>query len=81
MSTAKQIIADAARNWDDCCTAEPPYRIEDAIRENMNCREASVDDDGAVYISDPQMGHHLSYNEMENLVGWMRGMGMIPPTI
>lgn len=68
--THQQVIAEARDNWDD-------GDITDAIKERFNCREAKVDDDGDVWIADPQDGHWLSAEDMTGLVMWVHARQMI----
>ena len=43
----------------------------DLVREWANCREAEVDDEGYVWIADPQVGHSLSDEKLEELADWI----------
>lgn len=41
-----------------------------AIMEWANCREADVDDDGRIWIANPQRGHWLSDDDLIKYVNW-----------
>ena len=41
------------------------------VREWANCRTARIDDDGAVYIADPQVGHWLDGDKLIEFARWV----------
>lgn len=43
---------------------------EPLIMEWLNCRDASVDADGDVWVSDPMLGHWLSMERKADYVAW-----------
>lgn len=40
------------------------------VREYFNCREASVDDQGDIWIADPQVGHWCTAEEKLGFINW-----------
>ena len=42
----------------------------DLIKTRYNCHEADVDNDGDVWIADPQAGHWLSEDEKSDFETW-----------
>lgn len=48
-------------------------RIERLVRQWANCRYASVDAAGDIWIEGPQSGHWLSSDELERFHAWERG--------
>ena len=45
--------------------------LTDRIREWANCRTVHIDDDGDVWIEDPQAGHWLTEDDLLLLCGWL----------
>ncbi|HBN9610399.1 hypothetical protein [Pseudomonas aeruginosa] len=43
---------------------------EEKIREWLNCEEASVDDDGDVWVAIPMVGHWLSNEQKAKYIEW-----------
>lgn len=46
------------------------YDIIAALKEWANCREAEVDEEGNVWIANPQTGHWLSEDEKSEFIDW-----------
>jgi len=59
-------------NWDGG-PADERYTIEEAICAAHNCREASIDAAGDVWINDPQAGHHLTAEQLSDLADTLEG--------
>ena len=51
--------------------ATDPASVAEAAEYCFNCEEASVDEDGDVWIEGPMRGHHLDEDEIEKLVNYM----------
>ena len=41
------------------------------VREFFNCREADCDDDGDIWIADPQSGHWIDAGRKADLLAWV----------
>ena len=52
-----------------------PQVINQHVRTWQNCRYASVDRDGDIWISDPQTGHWLSAESLSDFVNWLANAG------
>ena len=46
---------------------------EPLIMEWLNCREASVDSDGDVWVADPMVGHWLNDERKATYLAWRDG--------
>lgn len=46
-----------------------------SIKEFFNCREASIDKEGDIWISDPQTGHWIGPDEKNKLMAWLTANG------
>lgn len=44
--------------------------LADAVKTWANCREASIDDAGDIWIADPQNGHWLSEEKLIEFAEW-----------
>lgn len=51
-------------------SAQRKSTIVAAIKEWANCRSATIDGDGAVWIANPQAGHWLTMPEWDALYDW-----------
>ena len=63
---ARASIRDAYKN-------DPEGTIT-AIRDRFNCQLAEIDDDGDVWIAEPQAGHWLKDADLLDLVDWMEDL-------
>lgn len=70
-------LAVAKSDW-DVGDPDNPVGIDDVVMEWAGCREAAVEDDGDVWIADPQAGHWLNNRELAGLSTWMRERGYLP---
>lgn len=56
MTSARALILDAAENEREA--------LIDGIKALFNCREADVDEEGDIWVADPQLGHWLNAEKL-----------------
>jgi hypothetical protein len=47
-----------------------PGALEMLVREWANCEEASIDDEGDIWIANPQTGHWLNADDLATFATW-----------